>query len=65
MDSRRQCLALAGRVLAASARGNRAQDSGPFRLGLLLPLTGAGSTYRPGVLKTMSPQRKRSTSLAV
>lgn len=58
MTSRRQVLVAAGGAVAAipllAPRAVRAQQGQPFRLGLLLPLTGAGSPYGPGVLKTVA-----------
>jgi branched-chain amino acid transport system substrate-binding protein len=53
MLSRRHALMLTGGALAALPSIARAQGREPFRLGILVPLTGSGSTYGPGILKTM------------
>jgi hypothetical protein len=50
MLSRRHALMLTGGALAALPSIARAQGREPFRLGILVPLTGSGSTYGPGIL---------------
>lgn len=53
MTSRRQFLTIMGAAAIARPTLSFAASGEPFRVGILTPLTGAGSTYGPGITKTM------------
>jgi branched-chain amino acid transport system substrate-binding protein len=53
MITRRRFLATSGTALALPALAH-AKTTEPFRLGALVPLTGAGSAYGPGIARTMA-----------
>ncbi|CAN7356519.1 ABC transporter substrate-binding protein [Bosea sp. LjRoot9] len=54
MLSRRHFLAASGAALISSPKNSLAQSSDAFRIGVLTPLTGAGSTYGPGIQKAVA-----------
>jgi branched-chain amino acid transport system substrate-binding protein len=54
MLSRRSFMATTGAALAASTGSSFAQSGDTFRLGILTPLTGGGSTFGPGIAKTIA-----------
>ncbi|WP_375458943.1 ABC transporter substrate-binding protein [uncultured Enterovirga sp.] len=54
MPTRRSFLAASGGALAAAAGGASAQSTEPFRIACLTPLTGAGSTFGPGIAKAVA-----------
>lgn len=54
MTTRRNFLTILGAAAVARPGLSFAQSSEAFRLGILTPLTGAGSHYGPGVAKTLT-----------